>query len=136
MIYRVLADVTLVVHLAFVLFVVLGGVVVLRWRRVVWVHLPAAAWGALIMFGGWTCPLTPLENAFRVRGGEAGYQGGFIEHYLVRVLYPRGLERETQVLLGMGVVGLNLAVYGIFHRGRSRPGPDGPRKEPGGGDGR
>jgi len=110
--YRFLADLVLVVHLGFVLFVALGGLLVLRWRRVAWVHLPAAAWGALIMFGGWICPLTPLENHFRQLGGEAGYRGGFVEHYVVTLLYPPGLTRGIQVGIGVGVILVNLLVYG------------------------
>ncbi len=112
MFYRFLADLVLVVHLGFVLFVALGGVLVLRWRHVAWVHLPAAVWGALIMFRGWICPLTPLENWLRRLGGEAGYQGGFVEHYVVTLLYPPGLTRGIQVGIGIGVILVNLLVYG------------------------
>jgi hypothetical protein len=111
MIYRLLADVVLVVHLAFVLFAVGGGLLVLRRRAVAWLHLPAAAWAALISFAGWICPLTPLENALRRMGGEAGYAGGFVEHYLLSVLYPDGLTRGVQVALGAAVLVLNLVVY-------------------------
>lgn len=112
MAYRLLADAVLVLHLAFVLFVALGGLLVLRRRRAAWVHLPVAAWGALVMFTGWICPLTPLEKELRRLGGEAGYRGGFVEHYVVAVLYPAGLTREAQVAIGLGVIALNLAVYG------------------------
>jgi hypothetical protein len=111
MAYRFLADLVLVLHLAFVLFVALGGLLVLRWRRAAWVHLPAAAWGAVVMFTGWICPLTPFENELRGWGGEAGYQGGFVEHYVVSLLYPAGLTRGIQVALGLGVILLNVAVY-------------------------
>lgn len=111
--YGLLADGVLVLHLAFVVFVVAGGFLAL-WRRwVVWIHLPAVAWGGLIEFTGWICPLTPLENALRELAGESGYKGGFIEHYLLTVLYPSGLTRTTQVILGLGVVLLNLGVYAI-----------------------
>ena len=121
MIYRGLADLVLVVHLAFVAFVVLGGFLVLRYPRLAWIHLPAAIWGVLIEFAGWICPLTPLENWFRARGGEAGYGGGFIEHYLLAALYPTGLTREVQIVLGTIVVALNLAVYAlVIARLRSR----------------
>ena len=116
MIYRALADLVLVVHLAFVAFVVLGGFLVLRYPRLVWVHLPAAIWGVLIEFAGWICPLTPLENAFRVRGGEAGYGGGFIEHYVLAALYPAGLTREVQFLLGSVVLAINVAIYVVVIR--------------------
>jgi hypothetical protein len=113
LIYRALADLVLVVHLTFVLFVVLGGLLVLRWRRAAWLHIPAAIWGVLIEYTGWICPLTPLENSFRARGGEAGYSGGFIEHYIQPLLYPAGLTRSTQVVLGSLVLVLNLTAYGI-----------------------
>ncbi len=119
MIYRVLADLVLVIHLAFVLFVVLGGLLVPRWPRLAWLHLPAAVWGVLIEYSGWICPLTPLENSFRVRGGEAGYSGGFIQHYIQPTLYPSGLTRSTQLVLGSVVLLLNLAAYAIVFR-RSR----------------
>lgn len=113
MIYRALADLVLVVHLLFVLFVVLGGLLVLRWPAVAWLHIPAAVWGVLIEYTGWICPLTPLENSFRARGGEAGYTGGFIEHYIQPLLYPAGLTRSTQVVLGSLALGLNLTAYAI-----------------------
>jgi hypothetical protein len=114
LIYRALADLVLVVHLTFVLFVVLGGLLVLRWPRAAWLHIPAAVWGVLIEYTGWICPLTPLENSFRARGGEAGYTGGFIEHYIQPVLYPAGLTRGTQIVLGSFVLLLNLFAYGIL----------------------
>ena len=116
MIYRALADLVLVVHLAFVLFVVLGGLLVLRWPRVAWLHVPAAIWGVLIEYTGWICPLTPLENSFRARGGEAGYSGGFIEHYVIPALYPAGLARPTQAVLGTLVLVVNLVAYGVLIR--------------------
>jgi hypothetical protein len=112
--YRALADFVVVVHLAFVGVVVFGGLLVLRRPRLAWVHLPAAVWGVMIEFAGWMCPLTPLENAFRLRGGEAGYSGGFVEHYLLPVLYPSGLTRGVQLVLGSIVLALNLAVYGAL----------------------
>ena len=113
MIYRALADLVLVVHLAIVVFVVLGGLLVLRWPRAAWLHVPAAIWGVLIEYTGWICPLTPLENSFRARGGEAGYSGGFIEHYIQPLLYPAGLTRSTQVVLGSLALVLNLTAYAI-----------------------
>ena len=113
MIYRVLADLVLAVHFGFVLFVVLGGLLVLRWPRLAWVHIPAAIWGVLIEYAGWICPLTPLENSFRVKSGEAGYSGGFVEHYLLPTLYPAGLTRSIQLVLGSAVLVLNLAVYAV-----------------------
>ena len=113
MIYRALADAVLVLHLGFVVFVVLGGLFVLRWPRLAWLHIPAAIWGVLIEFTGWICPLTPLENSFRDRGGEAGYSGGFIQHYIQPLLYPAGLTRSTQFALGGIALILNLAAYGV-----------------------
>jgi hypothetical protein len=110
-IYRLLADVVLVLHLGFVLFVVLGGLLVMRWRRLAWLHLPCVAWGVALELAGWICPLTPLENRLRRASGGAGYEGGFIEHYLVPVLYPDGLTRSTQIGLALFAVSVNLAVY-------------------------
>jgi hypothetical protein len=121
LIYRGLADLVLVVHLAFVLFVVLGGLLVLRWPKLAWLHLPAAIWGVLIEYTGWICPLTPLENSLRMRGGEAGYSGGFIQHYIQPVLYPAGLTRSTQIVLGSIALILNIVAYGVvISRMRSR----------------
>jgi hypothetical protein len=114
LIYRTLADLILALHLVFVLFVVLGGLLVLRSPRAAWIHIPAAIWGVLIEYTGWICPLTPLENSLRTRGGEAGYNGGFIEHYIQPLLYPAGLTRSTQVVLGSLVLALNLTAYGIM----------------------
>lgn len=116
MFHRVLADLIVLVHVAFVLFAVLGGLLVVRWRRLIWVHLPAVLWAALIEFGGWACPLTPLENWLREQGGAARYASGFIEHYLLPILYPAGLTRRTQVLLGLLVLVINLLAYGWVGR--------------------
>jgi hypothetical protein len=109
--YRLLADLVLVVHAAFVVFVVLGGLAVLRWPRLAWVHLPVAIWGAGIEFTGGICPLTPLENHWRRLAGEQGYAGGFIEHYVVAALYPEGLTRGVQLSLGLLVIAVNVAIY-------------------------
>ncbi len=122
MIYWALADLVLVVHLAFVLFVVLGGLLVLKWPRLAWLHVPAAVWGVLIEYKGWICPLTPLENSFRARGGGAGYSGGFIEHYIQPLLYPAGLTRGTQIVLGSLALLVNLTAYGVVIARRSRSG--------------
>jgi hypothetical protein len=111
--YRGLADLVLVIHLAFVLFVVFGGLFALRWLRVAWLHVPVALYGATIEFVGFICPLTPLEISLRRRGGEAGYAGGFIEHYITAALYPTGLTREIQLALGIGVLLFNAIVYAI-----------------------
>lgn len=112
MVYRLLADAVLVLHLLFVVFVVLGGLLALRWPRAAWLHLPAVAWGALIELASWVCPLTPLENHLRRLGGQAGYGGGFVETYLTAALYPAGLTREVQVVLGLLVLAINAAMYG------------------------
>jgi hypothetical protein len=128
LIYRALAELILALHFVFVLFVVLGGLLVVRWPRVAWLHIPAAIWGVLIEYTGWICPLTPLENALRTRGGEAGYSGGFIEHYIQPLLYPAGLTRSTQVVLGSVVLLLNLTAYGIaLSRKRRHELPNGDR---------
>ncbi len=111
MLYRTLADAVLVLHLGFVLFVLLGGFLVLRRPRLIWLHIPVAAWGAVIEFTGWICPLTPLENWLRMQGGDEGFAGGFIAHYLTALIYPAGLTRELQWLLGALVLAVNAAVY-------------------------
>ena len=116
MLYGALADLVLAVHFAFVLFVVFGGLLVLRWRRLAWVHVPVALYGALIEFVGFICPLTPLEVWLRRLGGEAGYEGGFIERYITAALYPTGLTREIQLALGVGVLVLNAIVYAFVWR--------------------
>lgn len=108
------ADLLVLLHLAFIVFVVLGGLLVWRWWRVVFLHLPASVWGVLLEFNGWQCPLTPLEQQLRVAAGEAGYSGGFIAHYLLPVIYPAGLTPAFQVALGSGALLINLAIYGWF----------------------
>jgi Protein of Unknown function (DUF2784) len=118
--WRLLADAVLVLHLAFILFVVLGGFLVLRWPRLAWLHLPAAAWGAAIEWFGFVCPLTPLENRLRVLGGEQGYSGGFIEHYLTSAIYPAGLTRGMQLALGAVVIAVNVAIYAWLLRRRQK----------------
>jgi hypothetical protein len=119
-IYRFLADAVVVAHFAFVLFVAAGGLLVARWPRLAWLHLPAAIWGAAIEFAGAICPLTPLENRLRRLAGDEGYAGGFIEHYVIPVLYPSGLTREIQIGLGLAVILLNLAAYGWILLRRKR----------------
>jgi hypothetical protein len=118
---RLLADTVVIVHLAFVVFVVCGGLLALRWPRAAWVHLPAAAWGAWIEFAGWICPLTPLENWLRGRAGGAVYASSFVEHYLSPVLYPSALSRDLQWLLGGVVLLVNAAVYAIVIRRSAIP---------------
>ena len=109
--YPLLADLVLIVHLVFVVFVLWGGLLVLKWRWIAWLHLPAAVWGAVVEFTGWICPLTPLENWLREQGGEASYRSDFIAEHLLPLLYPEELTRDLQLLLGTGVVVLNAAVY-------------------------
>src|SRR3954451_23990452 len=117
-----LADLVVVFHFAFVLFVVLGGLLVLRWRWLAYVHLPVALYGALIELVGWVCPLTPLEKQLRESAGLERYQGGFVEHYVLPVLYPAGLTRGVQLVLGMVVIGVNLMIYVVVGRkGASTP---------------
>ncbi|MFC1516601.1 DUF2784 domain-containing protein [Thermodesulfobacteriota bacterium] len=120
MLYRVLTDVVVVVHILFVLFAVAGGLLLLRSKRFAWIHLPAAIWAMLVEMKGWMCPLTPLENFFREKSGEMGYKSGFIEHYFFPLLYPEVLTRRVQILLGVFVLVINVGIYGwvlsrIFH---------------------
>jgi hypothetical protein len=118
--YRLLADATVAFHVAFIAFVVLGGLLVLRKRWVAWLHLPAVAWVVYLELAGAICPLTPLENALRSRAGQAGYEGGFIEHYAIPLIYPAGLTPHIQVILGVAVLLLNAGVYALLWR-RRRP---------------
>jgi hypothetical protein len=126
-VYGLLADAVLVAHLAFVAFVAFGGLLVLRWRWIASIHVPAALWGITIEFAGWICPLTPLENALRVRAGETGYEGDFIATYLLPVIYPEGITRRTQVALGILALLINAWVYARVWQGGTRattgPGP-------------
>jgi hypothetical protein len=115
-----LADVLLVLHGLFILFVLVGGALVWRWPRLAWLHLPAVAWAAWVAWAGWICPLTPMENELRRAAGQAGYSGGFIEHYLLGMIYPQGLTRGVQIGLGVFVAALNLGVYGWLLRGWRR----------------
>lgn len=112
MLIRWLADLVVGLHLLFVAFVVLGGLLTLRWPRVAWIHVPAALWGIAVEYAGWICPLTPLENWLRRQAGQAGYPGGFVEHYLLPLLYPADLARPTQWVLGTLVLAINVAIYG------------------------
>src|SRR5258705_12078070 len=120
--YRWLADLVVLAHALFVVFAVFGGTLVL-WRPwVAWVHVPAAAWAVLIEYAGWVCPLTPLENALRARGGTAPYHDGFISHYVLHSLYPVALTRDIQWMLGTIALGVNILVYGLVLRRRRRAG--------------
>lgn len=119
-----LADLVIAVHFVFLVFVVLGGLLVLRWPWVAYLHIPAAVWGAVIEFAGWICPLTPLENSLRRQAGSAGYSGGFIEHYILPILYPSALTREIQLLLGFLVIAANLGIYAyVFRKRTAHPPP-------------
>ena len=113
-----LATLVVTLHLTFVVVVVLGGLLVLRWPWLAYAHLPAALWGAWIEFAGWVCPLTPLEQSLRLKAGEQGYSGSFIEHYVLPLLYPSALTRTIQVALGAVVIAVNLAIYGYLLRSR------------------
>ena len=120
--YWLLANAVLLLHLAFILFVVAGGLLVAWKPRLIWLHLPAAIWGALIEFMGWICPLTPLENHFRRLSGESGYAGGFIEHYLLPLIYPDALTPPTQFALGSLVLAINAWIYiWLRQRGTWKP---------------
>jgi len=112
----ILADALVIMHLLFVAFVMAGGFLLVRWPKLVWLHLPAAAWGAIIEFTGWICPLTPLENQLRILGGGSAYSGGFVEHYLLPILYPENLTLQIQQVLGGVVVGVNLVAYALAYR--------------------
>ena len=141
--HGILADLVVLLHAAFVLFVAAGGLLVWRWPRLVWVHLPALVWGVGIEWSGAICPLTPLEIWLRERAGQVDYRGDFVDHYVMPILYPVGLTRERQLGLGVAVILLNLVIYGWWlrrcsgarwrgdrlrrHRGRS---PDVPRRPP------
>jgi len=121
MVYRVLADSLVAFHLAFILFVVFGGVLAIQRPWMASLHLPAALWGCMVEWAGWVCPLTPLEVHFRTLAGQEGYAGGFLDHYLLPVLYPHGLTRSQQLWLGLFVVVVNLAVYSaVIRRRRER----------------
>ena len=115
-----MADVIVLIHALFVVFVVLGGLLALRWPKVLWVHAPAAVWGVVVEYAGFICPLTPLEIALRQRAGEAGYQGGFVEHYVEGLLYPAGLTRGVQIALGTFALAVNVIVYWRVLRNRTR----------------
>ena len=123
---QLIADILVLFHLLFIIFVIFGGFLVLRWRNIFWLHIPCAIWGVLIEFAGWICPLTPMENHFRQLAGQAGYHGGFIDHYILPVIYPTALTREIQFILGIGVITINLIAYGfvVYHIIKKRHKPD------------
>ena len=123
MLSLLLADLVLITHALFIVFVIFGGVLVLWSHWVIWIHIPCAVWGMLIEFRGWICPLTYLENDLREVAGASGYSGGFIEHYLTLIIYPPGLTQDIQILLGITVLVINLIIYGYiwwcWHRDRT-----------------
>ncbi len=112
MIYKFLSDLVILLHFGFIVFAVLGALLVMRWPRLVWLHLPAALWAMAIEFYDGICPLTPLENWLRIMAGEGGYSGGFVTHYIVAVIYPDELTTGIRMMLGIGVLIINLALYG------------------------
>jgi hypothetical protein len=109
--YHIFADLVVVLHFAFIIFGLLGGLLVLWQKWIAYIHIPAASWGSLIVIQGWVCPLTPLENYLRMEGGSGEYSGGFIAHYITPIIYPEGLTRDVQVNLGLIALGINLAIY-------------------------
>ena len=112
--YRIAADLLVLLHLVFIIFVMAGGFTVFKWPWMALLHIPAAVWGALIEFSGWICPLTPWENGLRQLAGQEGYSVGFIEHYVLPLIYPTGLTREIQIVLGSIVIAVNLVIYGVL----------------------
>ena len=116
--FALLAALTVLVHVLFVAFATLGGLLALKWPRVAWLHLPAAGWAVVVELSGGICPLTPLEQLLRQRAGLPGYSGDFVGNYIFPVLYPEGLAREAQVVLGVMVAAINLAAYGWVYRRR------------------
>ena len=118
--YRLLANAVVVVHALFIVFVVIGGFLAWRRRWVAAIHIPCAVWGILIEYRGWICPLTPLENSLRARAGQAGYGGGFVEHYLLPVIYPSGLTPRVQMVLGTFVLAINVLAYAVLLRRLTR----------------
>lgn len=120
MLWRILADAVLMLHLGFILFAILGGILFYRWRWIPWLHLPAFCWSSWVSFTGTLCPLTPLENHFRHRAGQDGYAGGFIDHYIVPLIYPEGLTDKIGITLGICILIWNAFVYSLILRRRRR----------------
>ena len=120
MVYQILADFLVVLHFVFICFVFVGGLLVLRWQWLALIHLPVVLWGALVELMSWVCPLTPLENWLRRAAGGQGYSGGYIEHYLIPIIYPGGLTHEIQLILGGFVIVINVIIYTVVFRRYSR----------------
>lgn len=118
--YQHLADLVVIIHLLFILFVVFGGLLLLRWRKLIWLHLAAVLWGVAIEVFGWICPLTPLENWLRFKSLSSSYETGFVEHYLLPIIYPQGLTREIQSILALVVIVVNALIYCLVFRRRKR----------------
>lgn len=114
--FGILADLVVVLHLVFILFAALGGLLALRWRWMPWLHLPAAAWGAFVEVSGGVCPLTPLENRLRAAAGQPVYAGDFVERYLTPIIYPENLTYGMQLALGAALVLVNAAIYAVVWR--------------------
>jgi hypothetical protein len=126
MLFRAFADLLVLIHLAFIVFVIAGGLLAVKWSWIPWLHLPALFWGILLELRGWVCPLTPLENWLRQTSGGAGYPEGFVEHYVLPVVYPADLTAKTQVFLALLACVINVVVYLFVWRVRIRrhtPGP-------------
>ncbi|MDX1334768.1 MAG: DUF2784 domain-containing protein [Gammaproteobacteria bacterium] len=124
MLTSIAADLLVTLHLLFIIFVLLGGLLVARWHWIALLHIPAAIWGALIEYQGWICPLTPMEQQLRKAAGEAGYEGGFVEHYILPIIYPDFLSREIQIGMGTVVIIFNLLVYAwVIYRLKERKKP-------------
>lgn len=121
--YGFLADAVLTLHFAFVTFALLGGLLALRYPQIMWLHLPALLWGLVVEWADWICPLTPLENEFRIRSGKAGFEGDFLEYWISMILYPQNLTLELRYVLGLVLAVLNVAVYAyilLARRARNR----------------
>lgn len=113
MLYRYLADSIVVAHLLFVVYAIFGGLLVLKWKYSVFLHIPALLWATVVEANGWICPLTPLENRLRLAAGEGGYAGGFVDNYVLPVLYPENLSRPDQVVLAILLVTINIIIYAL-----------------------
>jgi hypothetical protein len=120
MVYKLLADFVLLLHFAFIIFVIFGGLLALKDVKWAWLHIPAAVWGVLVEFAGWICPLTPLENWLCSRAGAGTYQESFIAHYLLPLIYPTEFSRNVQIILGAGVVLISLLIYSLVLYKRAR----------------
>ena len=120
MVYKLLADFVLLLHFAFIIFVIFGGLLALKNIKWAWLHVPAAVWGGLVEFAGWICPLTPLENWLCFKAGAGTYQESFIAHYLLPLIYPTELTSNVQIILGAGVVLISLLIYSLVLYKRAR----------------